>query len=331
MGMTDRDLLADVRARKRITAEHVQALRRSIYNDAAAEAGEIDSLFAMDEAAEIHDPAWCELFCEAIADYLVDQVEPHGYVSEENADWLIERIAADGSVKTATELDALIKVLEKARSSPERLSAFALAQVKKAVVDGEGPLARGGNLEPGRVSSAEAELMRRILFAYAGAGNIAVSQAEAEILFDINDATAAADNDPAWTDLFVKAVANSLMAASGYAPPPRAEALRREEWLDQPTGGVGDIFARMASGGLRGILKAYREPDGETAWKERNDNAARRTANAELVTAPEAEWLAGRIGRDGALSHNERALLRFIRDEAPSVHPSLQSLIAKAA
>jgi hypothetical protein len=37
------------------------------------------------------------------------------------------------------------------------------------------------------------------------------------------------------------------------------------------------------------------------------------------------------MGRDGALHDNEKALLRFIRDEAPSIHPSLKSLIAKAA
>jgi hypothetical protein len=329
--MTDRDIVADVRAKKRVTAEHVQMLRRAIYSDAAAEGGEIDRLFAIDEAAEVHDPEWCALFCEAISDYLVEQMEPHGYVSEKNADWLIERIAADGSVKTATELEALVKILEKARSSPERLSAFALQQVKKAIVDGEGPLAAGGRLERGRVTRDEAELMRRILYAYGGDGNIAVTRPEAEILFDINDATAGADNDPAWTDLFVKAVANFMMAASGYAPPTRQEALRREAWLDQPTGGVADVFSRMAAGGLRGVLNAYRQPSSEEAWKARNDRAAEAAATASGVTAGEAEWLAGRIGRDGALSQNEKALLRFIRDEAATVHPSLNSLIAKAA
>jgi len=49
------------------------------------------------------------------------------------------------------------------------------------------------------------------------------------------------------------------------------------------------------------------------------------------VTAEEAEWLARRMGRDGALHQNEKALLRFIRDESPAVHPSLQTLIASAA
>lgn len=329
--MLDRDVLADVRKSRRITAEDVQALRRSLYNDGVAEAGEVERLFAMDEAAVDHDPAWCELFVEAVTDYIVEQAEPQGYVSEANADWLIARISADGAVKTATELELLVKTLEKAKSSPERLSAFALGQVKKAVLEGEGPLARGGKLEPGRVGRDEVELMRRILYAFGGDGNVAVTRPEAEILFDINDATAGGANDPAWTELFVKAVANFLMAASGYAVPPRPEAIRREAWLDAPTGGVADIFARMAAGGLRGALNVYRQPTLEEDWARHNMHAEAQSAAAEQVTAEEAEWLARRIGRDGNLHENEKALLRFIRDEAPSVHPSLRSLIAKAA
>jgi hypothetical protein len=329
--MFDRDVFAEVVASKRITAEDVQALRRSLYNDGVAEAGEVERLFAMDEAAEQHDPSWRELFVEAVTDYLVEQVAPQGYIDEANADWLIARIGRDGTVKTATELEILVKVIEKAKSSPERLSAFALAQVKKAVVDGEGPLARGGKLEAGRVGRDEVELMRRVLYAFGGDGNVAVTRAEAEILFDINDATAGADNDPSWPDLFVKAIANFLMAASGYAPPTRQEALRREAWLDTPAGGVTDFFSRMVAGGLRGALQAYRQPATEEAWAARNAQAATNVAVAEQVTGEEAEWLARRIGRDGALHENEKALLRFIRDEAPSVHPSLQSLIAKAA
>lgn len=329
--MLDRDILAGVTASKRITAEDVLTLRRAIYNDGAAERGEVERLFALDEAAAEHDPSWCELFTEAASDYLVNQVQPEGYISEENAEWLMARIARDGSVKTATELQLLVKILEQAKSSPERLSAFALLQVKKAVVDGEGPLSNGGALEPGRVNRAEVELMRRILYAFGGDGAVAVTRAEAEILFDINDATAQADNDPAWSDLFVKAIANFMMAASGYAVPKREEALRREAWLDAPSGGVADVFSRMAAGGLRGFLNAYRQPGNEDAWADRNARAEAGAAEAEMVTAGEAEWLARRIGRDGALHANEKALLRFIRDEAPSVHPSLQSLIAKAA
>jgi hypothetical protein len=325
------DIVAEVTASGRITAEHVQALRRSLYSDGAAERGEVEALFTLDEAATCHDSGWPALFTEAATDHLVEQQEPQGYVSEADADWLMARIGRDGVVKTATELELLVRVMEKAKSSPARLAAFALAQVKKAVVEGDGPLAGNGKLEPGRVGRAEAELVRRILYAFGGDGNVAVSRAEAEILFDINDATADADNDPAWSDLFVKAIANFLMAASGYAVPSREEAMRRETWLDTPSAGVADVFSRMAAGGLRGFLQAYREPSAESVWGERNAAAESRARQSEAVTPDEAEWLSRRIGRDGILSANEKALLRFIRDESASVHPSLQSLIAQAA
>jgi hypothetical protein len=326
-----RDVLADVVDSKRITAGDVTKLRRAIYHDGAAEAGEVEKLFKIDETATERDPAWPPLFIEAVVDYLVEQVEPHGYVSEANADWLIDRSGRDGVVKTATELELLVKVLERAKSSPERPVGFALHQVKEAVVDGKGPLVSGHHLTPGHIGRPEVELVRRILYAFGGDGKVAITHAEAEALFDINDHTVEAENDPAWTDLFVKAIANFMMAASGYAVPTRQQALHREEWLDSSSGGVGDFFSRMAAGGLRGIIAAYKRPGTEEVWAERNAEKRAAIASAEVVTAGEAEWLAQRIGRDGVLHDNEKALLRFIHDEAPSVHPSLKSLIAKAA
>ena len=326
-----RDVVADVLASKRVTAGDVTELRRAIYHDGAAETGEVERLFTIDEAATESDPSWPTLFVEAVTDYLVEQVEPNGYINEANADWLIARIGRDGAVKTATELELLVKVLERAKSSPARLSAFALNQVKKAVLDGEGPLARGGALTPGHIGSPEVQLIRRILYAFGGDGNVAITVSEAEVLFDINDRTVEVEDNPAWSDLFVKAIANCMMAASGYAVPTRQQALRREEWFDSAPGGVGEFFSRIAAGGLRGILDAYQRQGAEQAWAERNARIDAAIANAEVITAGEAEWLSRRIGRDGVLHANEKALLRFIRDEAPSVHPSLKSLIAKAA
>src|SRR5688572_15101514 len=131
--MLDRDFVAEVKVSGRVTAEHVRALRAALYGEGTAQPAEVEQLFAIDEVAADHDPAWAELFTEALTDLLVEQMEPHGYVSEANAEWLMARIAQDGAVKTDTELELLVKVLEKARTSPDRLAAFALNQVKKAV------------------------------------------------------------------------------------------------------------------------------------------------------------------------------------------------------
>ena len=330
--MTASEILARVRSTRSISAADAIEARRAVFGgDAVILPDEIETLFAIDEAAQTSDPVWGQLLAEATADYLVHQQPPSGYVSEANADWLIERIARDGKVKTETELEVLLKVLEAAKSSPPRLAQFALRQVESAVVDGEGPLAGGGRLERDRVGADEAALLRRILYAFGGDEGIAISRAEAEVLFDINDATADADNDPAWTDLFVKAVANAIMAASGYRVPPREVALAQEEWLDQPSGGVAGFFSQIAAGGLRGILESYRAPDVDDDWTRRAMAKIDAIAASEIVTEDEAEWLANRIGRDGRLHDNEKALLRFIGDEAPDVHPALATLIKKAA
>ena len=175
-------------------------------------------------------------------------------------------------------------------------------------------------------------MIRRILDAFGGDQNIAVTRAEAEVLFDINDATANADNDPAWNELFVKAIANFMMAASGYDVPSRQEgaAGARNGWMSRPA-----VSAISSAAWRRAACAACSTPIRSRAWKTRGRSGipARRprSRSAESVSAEEAEWLARRMGRDGMLHQNEKALLRFIRDEAPSIHPSLQSLISKAA
>jgi hypothetical protein len=316
----------------RITRDDVLRLRALVYRNGVVSADEAEWAFKLDEAAGQTCPEWTSFFVEALTDYIVRQQAPEGYISEENAAWLMARIGQDGVVRTASELELLVKALEVAVSSPPALSAFALRQVAAAVIDGEGPLACGGNLVPGVIGEAEVALMRRILYAFGGQGAVGVSREEAEVLFDLNDESREADNHPAWSDLFVKAVANYLMAARGYTVLPREQALRREKWLDEPTRGVkgvfGDMAASLLTNGLKGVWQAWREE--ESAQAERNRALETEMKMAEVVTPDEAGWLAGRIGRDGVMHENERALLRFLRETSPDIHPSLRDLLDAA-
>src|SRR6185503_20636655 len=218
-----------------------------------------DVIFALNDACPVQDPAWADCFIETITDYLVEQAEPRGYLNAANAQWLIERIGRDGRVDTKTELDLLINVLDKARWAPQSLVRFALEQVKQAVVSGTGPLRSGKSLEPGAVSAADVDLLRRILHAAASDGCIGVTRTEAEMLFAIDEATAEGDNDPAWTDLFVKAIANCVLSVSGYAPPPREVALAREAWLERRGDLSLDAILGGVAQGLEGLFSGYRE------------------------------------------------------------------------
>lgn len=324
--------VADIAFGKRITQLDVLELRKLVFPDGIVSSREAEALLALNDSCPEQCPEWAAFFVEALTDYIVHQEKPAGYITARNADWLINAISHDGKVDTMTELELLVRVLEAAKFSTERLVAFALQQVKTAVVAGQGPLMRGGELVPGVIEKAEVDLLRRVLYAFGGEGNIAITRAEAEVLFEINDAVAGGRNDASWNDLFVKAVANFVMCASGYQAPPREVALRQENFLDRADVDIGGFMARMASTGGRELLAAYRQPvDVDADWEARNrwnDDSRRR---AEQCDNAEARWLVERIGKDGRLQENELALVKFIKETSPSIHPELKPLLEKVA
>jgi hypothetical protein len=322
--------VAEIRARGSIKDADVVKLRRSYYDDGSITPEEAETILALNAACPVQDPAWADCFVETITDYLVDQAEPEGYLTVENAQWLIERISGDRRVDSKTELELLVSVLDKARWAPQSLVRFALDQVKLAVLEGTGPLRSGKVLDPGIVSEADVDLLRRILYSFGGDGNIAVTKPEAEVLFDIEAATAGADNHPSWSDLYVKAIANSVMAASGYACPPREVALARDAWLDRRGDlSLGSMLGGMV-GGLNGLFGGYREQTEEERAIARLTQQKIEIVTHEAVTPAEAGWLAERIGHDGRLTANERALLTFLKAESVSIAPELRPLIEKA-
>lgn len=317
----------DIISRGSIGDMDVQRLRGLYYMDGNIGPEEAEALFKINESCRTQTTAWTDLFIEALTDYVVNQSAPEGYVTAQNASWLIGRIGRDGVVESRSELELLVNILDKARWSPASLVAFALEQVKHAVISGSGPLRYGEVMEPGRITGGEVELLRRIMFAFGGDGSIAVTRAEAQILFEINDACANAPVNPAWSDLFVKAIANVVMGASGYKVPDREEALRRERWLEAR----GELtLPNMLAGmtrGLAAVWGGYREQSSEERAISRLERQRIEIVTNEGITEGEVDWLAERIGRDDKLTEPERALLMFLRRESPNVHPKLQQLV----
>lgn len=326
------EVASELVTRNKVTADDVLRLRREVYRDGVATRAEAEALFAIDSACHDRCEEWDVFFIEAVCDYLVGQEPPQGYISRENAQWLIRAISKDGIVDTRTEIELLIKVLERAKQSPAILSAFALKQVAEVVVNGQGALAKGRVARAGVVTKADVDMLRRVLYAFGGVGQAMVTREEAEVLFEINDATVEAKNDPAWSDLFTKAIGFSLLAAFGYVQPTRDEAIAREEWLNDTDVNVGGFFGRMFAGGLRGFSEnVFADTRVETAFAERNARFEAENHAAAAICSAEAQWLVDRIGRDGLLHGNERQLLKFIASEARDIHPSLQPLLDKVA
>lgn len=332
MSVTGSLFFDEVCRRGSIHEADVAKFRELYYEDGRITADEADALFEINHTCRIKDPAWQEFFIEAICDFLVAHAEPRGYINIDNADWLVERITHDGVLETKTELEILIRAIDKARWSPESLVRFALNSVNDAVISGKDVLRNGQPGKAGEITDADVELIRRIIFAFGGDGNVAVTRAEAEILFEINDATAELTNNAAWTELFVKAITGVVMAASGFRAPPRAEALRREQWLES-RGDLSPVnfVQAMFDGGFAGFKDLFVKQDAEERELDRLENERRAILTNEEVTADEANWLVAQINRDGVLTYNESCLLAYLKSESQGLHPSLQSLLDRVA
>ena len=192
------DLRTCLRDVSRIDAEDVLKFRREIFGDAVVTLAEAEGVFALSNAVGEACPEWQDFFVEVMSDFCVNQANPNGYMSQTNADWLATQIVHDGHINTANELELMVRIIERARSVPETFSAFVLSEVAHAVIEGDGALVRDDDLTPGVIGGPEARLLRRILYGVGEEGRLAVSRAEAEVLFDLNDRTLEAENHPEW-------------------------------------------------------------------------------------------------------------------------------------
>ncbi len=328
-----RSLLVDEIVRRgSIKDVDVLRLRSVVHSDGVVSEQEAEALLKLNEACPVQDASWPEFFIDTLTDYVVNQAQPEGYLTADGAKWLTTRVSKDDMIARKTELDLVVNILDKSRWSPVSLSRLALRQVKRAVVDGDGPLRAGQVAEKGRISEPEVELVRRILYAFGGDGNVAVTRAEAEMLFEINDAIADPQANPAWTDLFVKAVTNVVMAASGQAVPTREEAMRRDAWfLNRGELSPKSLIAAMVTSSIDAVRGAYQEQSPEERALARLEHQRIEIITNEVITQAEAAWLCERIGQDGRLTANEAALIAYLKKESPNIHPDLQARVDRLA
>ncbi len=311
----------------RISADDVLMLRRDFYNNDKIDRSEAEALLALDAAVQDKCREWGQFFSEALVNHIVHQTEPTGEINEDNANWLMACIARQGLIDSAERFEMVVQVLEAAKSSPQKLVRFVLDQVAEAVLNNQGPVAalRAGDQQV--ICRFDVDLIRRVMFAFGGDGGMAVTRAEAEFLFDLNDKTKQNENDPTWSQLFVKGVANYLLATTGGAVPERRSSLdpfSADTNSSSPVDGLVDM--------LRSIYKMALSPHKVVEDAFKRDTAVMQDAwrVAEIVTADEAGWVVERIGRDGTFHDNEKALIRFLRDESSNLHPDLRELIAAA-
>ena len=295
-----------------ITAEEVLAMRRAAWPDGRIDQTEAEAILAINDVVSAKGPEWIDFLVEAVGEYVLNGTEPRGYVADETADWLIARLDRDGRLDSQAELELLVRVLEKALGTPDRLKDYALAQIERAVLTGEGPTRDGGTLSAGSITEAECKLLRRVIFASGGDRPSAVSQREAEMLFRLKDASLGAPNAAEWQRLFVQGVGNYLQGWTGGRPLSRDQAAHLESFMNDHSHGLGSFFGRMSQVGASDLARAARDVFGGSKPAGR-DYAGEADSDAAL-TSPEKAWLDGRIEADGRTDPLEEALIAFLAE-----------------
>ena len=319
------EFAATLESRGAISDEDVLKLRREIFADGLVDRAESDLIFHLEKSCRDKCEAWSEFFVGALTDFFVWKQDPRGYLSDAAARYLIESIAPNGTVSSRTELEFLINVVHWSSHCPEEVVLLCLEAVKESVLQGTG--AYGEGRVAGVIDQVDVELVRKVIYAQGGDGSLTITRREAELLFDLKDATVNAQNADTWQDLFVRAVASHLMFPRGAPSVADADEMRRRDaWLSDRRG-VGGLL--MAVGrALANPVKSWSaaglgDEDGDGT---RRSAVEREAFSRESIDAAEAEWLIARITKDGILHPNERALMVFIKENSPRIHPSLMPL-----
>jgi hypothetical protein len=305
---------AAIRAGGQITAKDMLALRQAVWGDGVLSKSDAQALFELNANAQGGDAEWTSFFAETLCDFVINVSEPRGYVTESDALWVIEEIDKDGHVETVSELELLVRLSEKAIELPNVLKFYTLEQIEKIIISGEGPT-RGSTAIRRMVTAAEANLLRRLIFAPASNGPATVSREEADMLFRIKDACLESDNAPEWEKLFVQGVANHLQGFSSYTPLTRERAEQLESFMRNSTPSIGRFFSRMGRLDLTaGLAEIFRAPDAPHDYEGEG-------SKAERITTIEKGWLDGRITARAGIDRYEKALLDFVTPPAARQSP----------
>jgi hypothetical protein len=204
-------LETEIRKTGRIGADHVLQLRRAIYRNGSIGREEAEFLFHLNRRSRGDDPAWAEFYVEALTDFFYWREGSDSQLTEDAEKMLFEWIGRQPAVDDPTELRLLLNLIFRTTACSERFRALVQKAVERSVLHSEHALFGHAGRRPGAIDKADVEVIRRLVYGTGSQHGLAISRAEAEFLFALNRATAGAENDPAWRELFVKAITMHLL------------------------------------------------------------------------------------------------------------------------
>lgn len=183
-----------------IDAKEAAILRERIFADGKIDREEADLLFRLNDAVSGKDnhPAWQQLFVQAITAHVLGDDKTPGSVDEDETSYLVAKIQSDGLVDEA-ERALLVNIIKKASSTSDSFCHFVLSTLKTSI------------LADGVIDEAEVRQIRTVIYGAGGGGGTRVDRAEADFLFELNNATSQKANHESWKELFVDAISSHVL------------------------------------------------------------------------------------------------------------------------
>jgi len=183
-----------------VDAAEVAGLKRRLYADGVVDREEADFLFAINDAVSgnANSPRWKDFFVTALTDHVLNDEASPGVLDNQEAAYLIRKIKGDGQVD-AVELALLVNITAKAKATPQKFQKFVIASLRQAI------------LADGIIDADEVRMIRTVIYGAGGECGAAVSRAEADFLFALNDAVSGKKNTPLWKKLFVEAITKFVL------------------------------------------------------------------------------------------------------------------------
>ncbi len=307
------DIAQRAAADGQVTSEELLALRREGWGDGIITRAEAEALFALNNALQNRTEDWCDFFVEAIGEFVLNGSPPRLQCSQDEAAWLISQIDHDGVTDSMAELETMVRIIERAENTPDRLKQYVLDQVEREVLTGTGPTRCGGRLSATHISAAECRIIRRVIFAAGGHGPAAVTRHDAEMLFRLKDETLADENAAEWDDLFIDGVANYLKGFTlQNAQVSHDRKLELEAFVADNRASVGRFMGRVAREAPQ-VMNHFGKVFGKKQGTDTDYTAL--AVAGEVVTDYESEWLDKMIDADGEVDDLESRLIARLATE----------------
>lgn len=295
-----------------VSAEELLTLRREGWGDGIMTRAECEALFVLNTSLHERSAEWCDFFVEAVGEFVLNGSPPRLQCSEDEAAWLIGQIDHDGVTESLVELETMVRIIERAENTPDRLKNYVLDQVEREVLTGVGPTRCGGELSATHISAAECRIIRRVIFAPGGHGPAAVSRFDAEMLFRLKDETLAVENSPEWDDLFIDGIANYLKGfAFENAQVSHNRKLELEAFVADNSASVGRFMGRVAREAPQ-VANRFGKTFGK---RPSGPDYGALAAAGEVITDYESEWLESMIDADGEVDDLESRLIARLASE----------------